>query len=80
MRTNCEVVGWLLVDGERPEVFIREEDGALSSQRADLRSTFGHQSVQTGAFRRGNPIHDPVTREMLGYEMEQISRPAALSA
>ena len=73
MGPKCEVIGWLLVDTDRARVLIREENGDLSSQTADPESTFGHQSIQTGAFRRGNPIVDPVTREMLGYEMERVS-------
>ena len=26
----------------------------------------------TGCFRRGKPIHDPETREIIGYEMEEV--------
>jgi hypothetical protein len=26
----------------------------------------------TGCFRRGKPIHDPQTREIIGYEMEEV--------
>ena len=77
MGAMCEVVGWLLED-DRSEVLIREENGAMSSQCADLRTTFGHEAIQTGAFRRGNPIIDPVTRKMIGYEMQQVVRASEL--
>lgn len=30
-------------------------------------------AIQTGRFRRGNPIIDLVTNEILRYEMERIS-------
>jgi hypothetical protein len=69
--TKCEVVGWL-VEGDAARVLIREEDGHLSLQAVSADSTFAHQSIQTGSFRRGNPIIDPVTNETIGYEMERL--------
>jgi hypothetical protein len=44
----------------------------------NAQSTFEHQSIQTGSFRRGNPIVDPVTQETIGYEMERL--PSAVAA
>jgi hypothetical protein len=80
MESTCEVVGWLLDDSEHTQVLIRETNGELSLQTADLGSTFGQRAVQTGAFRRGNPIIDPVTRQMIGYEMERIPKPLVEAA
>jgi hypothetical protein len=74
MSTNCEVVGWLLVD-ETARVLVRQENGRIFSQTTDVEGTFARQAIQTGAFRRGNPIVDPVTRETLGYELERLSNP-----
>jgi hypothetical protein len=34
---------------------------------------FAEQVVTTGCFRRGKPIIDPTTREVMGYEMEMLS-------
>jgi hypothetical protein len=34
---------------------------------------FDEQIMTTGCFRRGKPIIDPVTREVMGYEMEMMS-------
>jgi hypothetical protein len=73
METKCEVIGWLLVDDDRAQVLVREEDGHLSQQAASPEATLGQHAIQTGVFRRGNPIVDPVTRETLGYEMEPVS-------
>jgi hypothetical protein len=73
METRCEVIGWLLVDEDRAQVLVREENGDISQQTASPESTFGYESIQTGVFRRGNPIVDPVTHETLGYEMERVS-------
>ena len=75
METTCEVIGWLLDEENRTQVLVREEDGQISLQTASLESTFGEDALQTGRFRRGNPIVDPVTHETLGYEMERISNP-----
>lgn len=75
MNNTCEVIGWLLDDDDRSQVLVRERDGQISLQTASLDSTFGRYAIQTGCFRRGNPIVDPVTRETLGYEMEQVASP-----
>lgn len=71
--TRCEVVGWLLVD-EATQVLVREQNGRVASQAVSPASTFSHQAIQTGSFRR-NPIVDPVTHETLGYEMERMPGP-----
>jgi hypothetical protein len=72
METRCEVIGWLLVDDDRAQMLVREENGRISQQAASPESTFGH-AIQTGVFRRGAAIVDPVTHETLGYEMETVS-------
>lgn len=68
---KCEVVGWLFIDSDKPQLLVREEQ-TDSPQTVDLASTFPHQAVQTGAFRRGNPIVDPLTQQTVGYEMEAL--------
>ena len=75
--TNCEIIGWLLEGANKAQVLIRDENGCISLQTTDLDTSFGQYAIQTGAFRRGSPIIDPVTRETVGYEMEQISKPIA---
>jgi hypothetical protein len=69
--TTCEIVGWLF-DDDAARVLVRDEDGRLSLQAVNPDNTFAHQSIQTGSFRRGNPIIDPVTQETIGYEMERL--------
>lgn len=69
MQAPCEVIGWLLDDTDKPQVMVREKNGHVSLQTADLASTFGQYAIQTGSFRRGEPIIDPVTRETVGYQM-----------
>jgi hypothetical protein len=68
---KCEVVGWLFVDAEKPQLLVREHSDA-SPQCVNLDTGFEHQAIQTGAFRRGNPIIDPVTQQTVGYEMETL--------
>lgn len=76
MNTDCEIVGWLL-DTDIARVLVRE-DGRLSAQIANAKGAFAECAIQTGAFRRGKAIVDPITRETVGYEMEQL--PNALVA
>jgi hypothetical protein len=76
METTCEVVGWLLED-DGARVLVRDEHGTLSLHAVNAQSTFEHQAIQTGSFRRGNPIVDPVTQETIGYEMERL--PSAIA-
>jgi hypothetical protein len=79
MATKCEVFGWLLVD-DAAQVLVREESGHISLQAAKPENAPGHWAIQTGSFRRGNPIVDPVTGQSLGYEMEWVPSPLAAAA
>ncbi len=76
MTTHCEVVGWLL-DIDQARVLVREKNGRISAQVTHASGTFADCAIQTGAFRRGNPILDPVTMETVGYEIESL--PTALA-
>jgi hypothetical protein len=69
---KCEVVGWLFIDSEKPQALVREES-AGAARTMDL----PHQAIQTGTFRRGNPIVDPLTQKTIGYEMEALITPFA---
>lgn len=80
MNSICEVIGWMFDESNQGQVLIREQNGELSSQDARLDNSFGEFAIQTGAFRRGNPIIDPVTQATLGYEMERISSAVAVVA
>lgn len=74
---KCEVIGWVLVDPERSEIWVREADGQVRSQ-ANVESASGECAIQTGAFRRGRRIIDEVTFETLGYEMQRLNNAYAL--
>lgn len=68
---KCQVVGWLFIDSEKPQLLVRDQNEA-APQTVNLDAGFANQAIQTGAFRRGNPIVDPVTQQTVGYEMEAL--------
>jgi hypothetical protein len=78
MDKQCEVVGWLL-ENDAIRVMVREKDGHISLQKVSAEGAFAKQAIQTGSFRRGSPIVDPVTHETVGYEMERLPSPFAAS-
>jgi len=59
-------------------LLLRQPDGQMSLETVNPDSTLaGRYALSTGCFRRGKPIFDPVTRQVLGYEMEMIETPLA---
>ena len=71
---KCEIVGWLFLDSDKPQLIVRENSDP-APQTVNLDAGFAHQAIQTGSFRRGNPIVDPVTQQTVGYEMERLPTP-----
>ncbi|HEY8538372.1 MAG TPA: hypothetical protein VIL28_05860 [Steroidobacteraceae bacterium] len=72
---KCEVVGWLFVDAERPQLLVRDRIKG-EPQPVNLDS---EAAIQTGSFRRGQPIIDPVTKKTIGFEMEPLPSPYVAS-
>jgi hypothetical protein len=66
---------------ETATALMRDEEGRMSLQPLTRDLThempFKEQVMTTGCFRRGTPIVDPMTREVIGYEMEMIVGPEA---
>jgi hypothetical protein len=60
------------------KALVRDEDGRISLETITASSSFLDQVLTTGCFRRGKPIVDPVSRQVMGYEMEMIAAPGAL--
>ena len=56
---------------------MRDEDGRMSLKPVTKDMPFLEQMMTTGCFRRGKPIIDPLSREIIGYEMEMIAAPEA---
>lgn len=90
MEANLEVIALLLGEkaaerGSRPCGFVegsqrlvRSPDGRVSLEAVRSAEEFDETARSTGCFRRGKPLRDPVTREVIGYEMEEVPalRPA----
>jgi hypothetical protein len=79
MTTNCSVIGWVL-DADFAKVLVLEENGKVVAQATSPEGDPNRYAIQTGAFRRGKQIIDPVTNELLGYEMENVSSAMAALA
>jgi hypothetical protein len=81
---NGEVIAVFLSEGEQraeraATALVRNADGQMSLQNVNPDSAFGRRAMRTGYFRRGKPIIDPVSRQMIGYEMEQVPNSVGLS-
>jgi len=59
---------------------VRDEEGRVTLEKITPNCTFLDQVMTTGCFRRGKPILDPVSRQVMGYEMEIIATPGALKS
>lgn len=83
MDGNLEVIALLLGDSgetrghprgfvEGAQRLVRSPDGQVSLQAVESEEEFDRTARTTGCFRRGKPIRDPETREVIGYEMEEV--------
>lgn len=58
--------------GKGAQCLVRLPDGRVSLEPVKSEEEFERTARMTGCFRRGKPIHDPHTHEVIGYEMEQV--------
>lgn len=58
---------------QRATVILRDRDGHVSMQQMDAQDEFALQAARTSCFRRGKPIRDPVTGQVLRYELEKVT-------
>ena len=83
MDGNGEVIALVLGDvtdrrwhagqlGKGAQRLVRMADGRVSLEPVESEEEFERTARTTGCFRRGKPIHDPHTHEVIGYEMEQV--------
>ena len=81
MDTTDEVIALLLDDDALPKVMdlasttclVRSADGHMRLERADSKEELTRTAETTGIFKRGVPIVDPDSGDIIGYEMEEIS-------
>jgi hypothetical protein len=85
---QSEVVALLLPEGEsehaaHPEhhatLLIRRPNGEFALEQVDARLALAKRAANTGCFRKGRPIIDPTTRQVMGYEMEEVSFALAMA-
>ncbi|MBN1240277.1 MAG: hypothetical protein JXB36_17370 [Gammaproteobacteria bacterium] len=82
MSTDGEVIALVLADGGEPrhagpsaqgaKRLVRDQLGRISLEEVATQEEFDRAARQTGCFRRGKPIVDPETRDVIGYEMEEV--------
>jgi hypothetical protein len=60
-------------------MIVRRADGQFVLETIDARVALAQQAANTGCFRKGKPIIDPTSREVLGYEMEEVPCAIALA-
>jgi hypothetical protein len=80
--TDGEVIALVLADGGEPrhaapvaegaKRLVRDALGRMSLEEVGSQEEFDRTARQTGCFRRGEAIVDPKTREVIGYEMEEV--------
>jgi hypothetical protein len=84
MQNESEVIALVLPDAEpgksgrvsrSAHMLVRNAAGNISLESVDMDSPLGQYAMTTGCFRRGKTIFDPVSRQILGYEMEMIGTP-----
>ncbi len=51
---------------------VRDADGHVTLEAIQSEEEFDHTARTTGCFRRGKPIRDPATGDVIGYEMEEV--------
>jgi hypothetical protein len=64
--------------GHNAMALMRNAEGQMTVEEVVADNDFMRKLLDTGCFRRGKPIVDPVSREVMGYEMEMIGRTRAL--
>jgi hypothetical protein len=58
--------------GRGAQRLVRHADGRVALEPVESQDQFDEAARTSGCFRRGKPIRDPRTREVIGYEMEQV--------
>jgi hypothetical protein len=66
-------------DGPTPlaMALVRDAQGLMELRQLRPDKALIRRARMTGRMNGGKPIRDPVTREIMGYEIEPITLPAA---
>jgi hypothetical protein len=57
---------------QRATVILRDREGHVRMQQMDAQDKFAVQAAQTSCFRRGKPVRDPATGQVVRYELERV--------
>ncbi|HEY5623439.1 MAG TPA: hypothetical protein VIV14_06730 [Gammaproteobacteria bacterium] len=57
---------------EGAQRIVRDPNGTITLEDIESEEEFEEVASLSGCFRRGTPIIDPETREVIGYEMEEV--------
>ncbi len=57
---------------EHPTVVVRDFSGNVSVEELPLDDTGVRRAMRALQLRRGRPIIDPESREVMGYELERV--------
>lgn len=60
---------------ERATVILRDAAGNVTMKQMSVQDGLAQRAANTDRFRRGKPILDPVSREVVGYELERVAMP-----
>jgi hypothetical protein len=58
---------------ERATVILRDSHGNVSMKQMGVEDRLVQRAASTDRFRRGKPIVDPQSREVVGYELERVA-------
>jgi hypothetical protein len=51
---------------------VRRADGRVSLEAIESEEEFERVARTSGCFKRGKAIRDPISRQVIGYEMEEV--------
>ena len=87
MDTADEVIALLLddldglptepIDLESTLYLVRSSDGHIRLEKPASLETLERTAESTGVFKRGAPIVDPSSGDVIGYEMEEVPHRSA---
>jgi hypothetical protein len=67
------VAGYDDEGAERATVILRDSHGNVSMKQMAATSRLVQRAADADRFRRGKPIVDPISREIVGYELERVA-------
>lgn len=75
---DTEVIAVLVAgyddDGtERATVILRDSNGNVTMKQMSAEDGLAKRAASCDRFRRGKPIVDPASRQVVGYELERVT-------